>query len=239
LLTYAAGLDAVTIIWVAGRFTEEHRAALDWLNRVTDENISFFGLEIELWRIGDSPIAPKFNVACKPNDWTKTVQTAANKRDLTETQALQLEYWTQFRQYMEESGSFVRCQTPQPQHWTCFALGRSWFQLVAKVNTRAKDIAVYLCLQGADRLAHYHLLHNNYRQQVEAAVKEELEWRELPEAKESQVIVYSDASPTDRADWKRQHEWLKKMLEIFHYTLAPIVKELDATEYTPAQASDA
>ena len=32
LLTYAAGLKAVTVVWVARIFTEEHRAALDWLN---------------------------------------------------------------------------------------------------------------------------------------------------------------------------------------------------------------
>jgi hypothetical protein len=29
LLTYAAGLNVVTIVWIAERFTEEHRAALD------------------------------------------------------------------------------------------------------------------------------------------------------------------------------------------------------------------
>src|SRR5882724_4545695 len=67
LLTYAAGLTTVTIVWLAQRFTEEHRAALDWLNERTDEKINFFGLEVELWKIGDSPIAPKFNVVCKPN----------------------------------------------------------------------------------------------------------------------------------------------------------------------------
>jgi hypothetical protein len=39
LLTYAAGLDAVTIVWVAARFTDEHRAALDWLNNVTGSAI--------------------------------------------------------------------------------------------------------------------------------------------------------------------------------------------------------
>ena len=29
LMTYAAGLQAVTIVWVSSRFTDEHRAALD------------------------------------------------------------------------------------------------------------------------------------------------------------------------------------------------------------------
>ena len=66
LLTYAAGLNAVTVVWIAESFTNEHRAALDWLNKITAEGFSFFGLEIELWRIGDSPIAPKFNVVSHP-----------------------------------------------------------------------------------------------------------------------------------------------------------------------------
>ena len=79
LLTYAAGLQAVTIIWVAARFTEEHRAALDWLNGITREEFRFFGVEIELWQIGSSPPAPKFNVVAKPNDWTQSVGQAARQ----------------------------------------------------------------------------------------------------------------------------------------------------------------
>ena len=43
LLTYATGLNAVTIIWIAQQFSEEHRATLDWLNSITDENYNFFG----------------------------------------------------------------------------------------------------------------------------------------------------------------------------------------------------
>lgn len=67
ILTYAAGLEAVTIIWIAERFTEEHRAAIDWLNSITDKEFNFFGVEIELIKIGDSPAAPIFNVIAKPN----------------------------------------------------------------------------------------------------------------------------------------------------------------------------
>ena len=47
----------MTIVWIAARFTEEHRSTLDWLNRITDNSFRFFGLELELWRIGDSPPA--------------------------------------------------------------------------------------------------------------------------------------------------------------------------------------
>lgn len=59
LLTYAAGLKAVTIVWVAASFADEHRAAIDWLNEITDTSVRFFALELELWKIGDSPYAPK------------------------------------------------------------------------------------------------------------------------------------------------------------------------------------
>jgi hypothetical protein len=74
VITYAAGLDAVTVIWIAGKFVEEHRAALDWLNEITSQGVNFFGVEIELWRIGDATaLAPKFNLVSKPNSWSKQV----------------------------------------------------------------------------------------------------------------------------------------------------------------------
>lgn len=70
LITYASGLKAATIIWTAYQFTDEHIAALDWLNSITDDSVQFYGLQIELWKI-DVSIAPKFNVVCKPNSWLK------------------------------------------------------------------------------------------------------------------------------------------------------------------------
>jgi hypothetical protein len=96
LLTYASGLEAVTIVWIAAQFTEEHRSTLDWLNRITDETFRFFGLEVELWRIGDSLAAPKFKLVSKPNDWSQSVAQAARAIDdeeLSETRMMQRRYW--------------------------------------------------------------------------------------------------------------------------------------------------
>lgn len=71
LITYAAGKSAAIIIWLVKHAREEHRAAIEWLNNHTNENIGFFLCEIKLYRIGDSAPAVKFEIIEKPNDWTK------------------------------------------------------------------------------------------------------------------------------------------------------------------------
>lgn len=69
LLTYAAGFDTYAAVWIARDFRDEHRQAVDWLNRRTVEDTQFFGVVVELWRIGDSPPAPHFRVVASPNEW--------------------------------------------------------------------------------------------------------------------------------------------------------------------------
>jgi hypothetical protein len=235
LLTYAAGLSAVTIIWVAEAFTEEHRATLDWLNEITEDRFNFFGLEIELWRIGDSPVAPKFNIVSKPNDWSKTVLEAAKQieaGELSETKQLQREYWAGLKAHLTEAKSKLRSQKPLPQHWTNFALGRSHFHLAAVQNTREKRVGVFLMLTGPDSKAHFKLLEAE-KAIIEQAAHTSFEWRALPDKKESRIeLVLEGADPTNRADWPRQHEWLKQTLDLFQRVFAARVKSLDADAYS-------
>jgi hypothetical protein len=74
LLTYCAGAKAAVIVWIAERLTEEHVAALEWLNENTVSGVGFFGVELELLRISDSPLAPHFRVVVRPNEWAKRVR---------------------------------------------------------------------------------------------------------------------------------------------------------------------
>ena len=67
LLTYAAGFDANVIVWIAKEFRDEHRQALDLLNHRTGEESEFFGVEVELWKIAESPAAVNFNLVSTPN----------------------------------------------------------------------------------------------------------------------------------------------------------------------------
>ena len=72
LLTYAAGHDANIVVWLTKEFRDEHRAALDWLNQRTGDDTQFFGVVVELWKIGDSLPAPHFRVVASPNEWSKS-----------------------------------------------------------------------------------------------------------------------------------------------------------------------
>ena len=232
LLTYAAGLDVVTIIWVSEEFIEEHRAALDWLNENTAETLNFFGLEIELWKIGNSLPAPKFNIASKPNNWTRTIRQTA-KGEITEIKQLQLEYWTEFKIYVESQSKIIRPQKAAPQHWINTSIGRSDFHLVAIINTQKEIIASYLSISGSHAKAHFFLLKED-KENIEKEFEEQLTWRELPTKKESQVkISFSDNNPADRNQWPTQHKILCETLEKFHNVFYKRVKELDADDWQP------
>ena len=74
LITYASGKAADLVIWVVKKARDEHKAAIEWLNNHTTEDIGFILCEIKLYRIGDSAIAPSFVVIEKPNDWAKEMK---------------------------------------------------------------------------------------------------------------------------------------------------------------------
>ena len=238
LLTYAAGLHTVTIIWVARRFTEEHRAALDWLNEITDERIRFFGLEVELWKIGGSPAAPKFNIVSKPNEWSRVVGAAKSSTvGESERGNLYRRYWTEFSSRLAERNSPVKPRQPQPQIWMDFAIGRTDFWLAAMLRRRERRISVYLGLRNAEATAHLGLLEED-REGIEATLGDTLQWRELPKSCQVLLVNPREANPEDESQWAWQHKWLAETLENFDRVFRPRVADLDASDWVPDDTGD-
>ena len=236
LLTYASGLQAVTIVWIAARFTEEHRAALDWLNDITDDSFRFFGLEVELWRIGESPAAPKFNITSKPNDWTRSISKAAKRiteSGLTETKLKQQEFWGVLAKLNEEQGSPLRMHKPLPQHWTYVAIGRSGFVLAPTINTREKRLGVELQMSDDNAKPYFHLLAQE-KDQIEQEIGSPLEWMELPNRKSSRIILFRNSvDPLDEAQWPELQKWFMEKLTLFDKVFRERVRNLDADDWQP------
>ena len=76
VLTYAGGFDARTLIWVAPRFYEEHRAALEWLNRWTPDEIQVFGVEVHTTKKDESEANLEFVPVACPKGLVKRVAKA-------------------------------------------------------------------------------------------------------------------------------------------------------------------
>lgn len=230
LLTYASGLEAVTIVWIAARFTEEHRSTLDWLNRITDDSFRFFGLEVELWRIGNSPAAPKFNIVSKPNDWSHSVAQAVHAIDdaeLSETRIAQRAYWAALHAVLNAAGGPVSGgRKPQPQSWMAYPIGRTGFWLGAVMIRPKNQVRAELYISG-DQAKSFLAALKSEREAIERELGYPLEWEELPSRRDCRIASYLDAiDPEDEADWPRQHAWLAKRLNDLHRVLSQRVKAL-------------
>jgi hypothetical protein len=220
LLTYLAGLQTVAIVWVAKKFREEHRAALNWLNDNTADHVNFFGLEIELWKIGDSPLAPKFNVVCKPNDWTKTVQQKVGQ--LTETQQIYLKYWEAFTERLKAEGSNIRAK-PSAQPWLHLDRVGESIWLHASVRRREKWIYAALRCKNGNLWERLRPVRNQINEKVGMTPQD---WEEPDKYGEAYVGISKDADPADTSDWPRQHDWLHKNLKQLHEAFAPLIEQL-------------
>lgn len=230
LLTYAAGLQAVTIVWISSKFTDEHRATLDWLNKITDENFRFFGLEIELWKIDNSLPAPQFKTISNPNNWSKTVMSAANKiadESATGTQKRHYEYWIALHQYLENHDSKLRPQAAGAQHWQIFTIGRSGIHVSALLNSRDKRIGVEICFTHKEHSKAFFNLIKRDQLYIEKEVGQPLDWRELPEKTSSKISLFKNSDPTNQADWTNQHAWFKQMLETFDRVFRQRVRDIN------------
>lgn len=241
IITYAAGLSAVTVVWIAKHFTDEHRAALDWLNEITGENVCFFGLEVELWRIGSSDIAPKFNVVSKPNEWTKGkggTSAVVNDAELTPAKQLQLKFWTEFRLFVLERSKTVRPQKANPCHWMSFSIGTSKAHTFAFVDTQKKRIGIRLKIHSGDtRFAIYKLLLQD-RDAIEAEIGSPLDWEEMPNRGTSYVSLRKKTDPNQEAGWPEQQQWLLEQLEKFYRSFGPRIKNMDTGDWQPEDVED-
>jgi len=214
ILTYSAGLGVKTVVWIASRFTDEHRAAMDYLNEITEEGYSFFGLEVELWKIGNSAPAPKFNIVSRPNTWAKNVRESNQQHgELTQVKKQQLAYWVAFKEFMELRKSSVKCRNSSPQHWLNMSIGKSGFWLTARVNSLKSIISADFRFKTVSSKSVYHLFYLE-KEAIEKEFGGSLEWHELPDAKESYVTVTKENSDfRNENDWESQFSWLAEKLE--------------------------
>lgn len=209
LLTYAAGTDPTTIVWVAASFRPEHRAAIDWLNTRTDERTRFFAVEVGVVKIGDSDPAPSFKLIAQPNDWEKTVR-AATLTEPSAKQELYRSFWTRWigRMSVERPG-WSRAKRPPLASWFSTTAGTADVQFYTSFTRRG--LSSELVFESPDAEVNTARLQtlSAGRSTFEIHYGGTLEWESLPNRKSTRIAEYmADADVERQGDWEQYVAWL-------------------------------
>lgn len=207
LITYASGKSANIIIWIVKKAREEHKAAIEWLNNHTDDEISFFLCEIKLYKIGNSKPAIKFEVVERPNEWAKEIK----KDSLNSTEQLRYEYWAAYNEYAfnnnNEYPKHFTKRKPSKYAFYGLSIGHSDCNIVIW-QTRKENI-INLEIRVFDNKELFNRLKEN-KNDIEKEIGFELEWKELPNNnnKVSRIITQKTVEFDNKDKWPEQFDWI-------------------------------
>ncbi len=225
ILTYAATLNATTVVWIAERFTDEHRKAIEWLNDYTTEELRLYAVELELWKIDDSKPAVQFNILSQPSEIIKHASAVKSQGPLSEARKLQLEFWTDFRRLLLQKKIVSSAQTPRAQYWFNVSLGRANIHLsnIANVADGRIGVRVYISNKIASEALPQLMAE---RQAIEMEIGEPLEWNPNENAIDKIILLDRDADLTLRDKWPEYLNWLVERVSRFKKAFEPRIRKL-------------
>jgi hypothetical protein len=223
LITYASARKAKIVVWISRQLTNEHRQALDWLNHMARGEARFFGLEIELWKIGHSDPAPKFSVVVQPTDFELPTTPRSSRSPLVE------EFWEKFREFCAESKSFLKLPDKLVYSGILFVpLARGRIRL----RYRKGLFRCELRMTGAFSKQAFPQLEAE-RKQIETEIAEPLTWKPpAPSGKGARIGTSLPGNMDEKQKWPEVFAWLKARAEAFYKAFEPRVRamKLDVVE---------
>ena len=231
LVTYAAGYDANVIVWLTREFRDEHRQALDWLNRRTDKDTEFFGIVVELLKIDGSRPAPQFRTVATPNDWRK--ETADKVRGDAPVTSVRGERYREFFQplidNLREKHKFTNVRKAQPQNWYSFSAGYGQRVTYGANFTGQKRARIEVYIDDGDNDRNIRLLERleEHREEIESALGEKLDWQRLENRRACRIALDRPGSIEDDADTLSEvQNWMVDTLIKFKQVFGPRLVEL-------------
>ena len=228
LLTYAAGLQATTVIWIATAFENEHLSTLAWLNHNMNNPVRYFGVKLELKPIDNSKCLPIFTLVAEPrvrtqqrvNDHSSTSPNEAQQRTddrppTTDGNPAELPYWSAFREFWNKNDSqLVPYERNRPDYFGFYIGDHKDFWFAAWRNGIETQIAAKLFMHSTDNFDALKAQRRAIASEI-CRVNKILQWDRNPDYSPfPQVGFYKRGLPRgDRSDWQNQFEWLLASFE--------------------------
>lgn len=111
IITYRTAFYAKVAIWIVEHAKQEHVEAINWLNE-TDNGCDFYLLELQLIRIGDSPLGPLFTIKSAPSKEAR--EKGELKRLETRRHEMRYKFWSELLKVFKADKSLSAFKNSSP-----------------------------------------------------------------------------------------------------------------------------
>ena len=231
LLTYASGIGAGIIIWVAKEFTEEHISALEWLNANMKDEVSFFGIAIRAIQIDDSKPALNFDIIVKPNEWDRTLKSVKTSSD---TNVHYLNFYTELVDHYARVNPNWKRKDAQPQNWLQFGAGKGgfYFGWSFGYSGSTKIFRTELYIDAGDEVTNkdYFDILMAQKIKIEAEIGHPIKWERLDNRRACRIVLQKDIDYTinniSAQERNNLLEWAVKSMTSFSQVFSKYIKDL-------------
>ena len=224
-------MEAAYGVLLAPTFLDEHRSALNYLNSISKDEYGFFGIVLEVWRIGNSFPAPRLRVEVKPDNWSRKVKARLSKSELAYQR-----FWSEFLPAFHQAHpGWSNATIPNKSNYMNFRSSKSNLLTYGAVFCRPANgfrLRVEAYIDNLDvetSKATFDRLYA-HKDGIESVVGPELEWDRLDSKRAARVSKYfpGTISVFDEERWPEAREWLIQELgrlrEAFNQALSQLAK---------------
>lgn len=227
VITYSASREAGIMIWIANEIQLAHRQAVEWLNRISPPDMSFYAIELEVLRIDDSQSAPYFKVVAGPLPAKRREIIPAE--EATPRNRKYQQFFDRLKVKLNELEPNFTKAKGSPQSWWMVGLGKTGFSLVASFTiTGTFRVEVYIDAGSKDENENALTQLKEHKLSIEEQIGCELEWDMLPESRMSRISVSTDGSIDE--DEKKLIDiigWGAPMMIKFRKVFAPLIRNIE------------
>ena len=193
LLTYAAGLEAGVVVWIAKEIRDEHRAALEWLNRKTPPGLDFFAIVPEVFKIDDSRPCCILKIIVFPNEWRRDIVSSEEQ----DPNSRASRYKSFFQVIISDARSqgYKGARNALPKNWIRFSSLSAQVGLYVAFN-RSNKVKVEFYFESKNKEINKQRFDKLKEKQseIDALTNNELIWERLDQNIGSRIAFYLDGS---------------------------------------------
>lgn len=140
LITYMRAVGARTAVWIVAEARPEHLNAIAWLNE--SPAASFYLLQVEAVRIGDSPPATLLTLLVGPSAEAREVGEV--KKELAERHTLRIAFWTSLLKAARSKTKLHAAISPSRDSWIAAGAGLSGVSFNYTVLRHHSGVELYI-----------------------------------------------------------------------------------------------